>query len=353
MSWVTVVWSMIAATCLTLAAVHGVVWWWRRDAWANLLFALTALATTFFAAGEMWMMQATTPEHFATAVRWTHVPLFVLVVALVGFVVKVQQGMTSLAIAFRVIDDRRWFLDVYAGARYNYFGINVDTSVDSSGIQGISEGATARIVNRIGQTADAILAANAAAAPSEIAGPTGKTLTGKNLERIAALPKDVRRSLGSRGLKALQRLQTSGSFQELLAAVAESRIAAAKRQLTSAIQNRLSKAQNKFSRELANTIEDALPTSAEGSKWWIDPIIGLRAQANITRWLFLAVQGDVGGFGAGSDIAWNVSGSLGVNITRHIFAEAGYRYFYMDYSDGGALYKAAESGIFSGIGVRF
>jgi CheY-like chemotaxis protein len=44
MSWVTVVWSMIAATRLTLASVHGVVWWWRRDAWANLLFALTALA---------------------------------------------------------------------------------------------------------------------------------------------------------------------------------------------------------------------------------------------------------------------------------------------------------------------
>jgi hypothetical protein len=23
----------------TLAAVHGVVWWWRRDAWANVLCA--------------------------------------------------------------------------------------------------------------------------------------------------------------------------------------------------------------------------------------------------------------------------------------------------------------------------
>ena len=45
MSWVTIVWSMIAAACLTLAAVHGVVWWWRRDAWANVLFALTAVAT--------------------------------------------------------------------------------------------------------------------------------------------------------------------------------------------------------------------------------------------------------------------------------------------------------------------
>ena len=52
MSWVTVVWSMIAAACLTLATVHGVVWWWRREAWASVLFALTAVATTFLAAGE-------------------------------------------------------------------------------------------------------------------------------------------------------------------------------------------------------------------------------------------------------------------------------------------------------------
>ena len=44
MSWVTVVWSMIASACLTLALVHGLVWWWRREAWANVLFALTAVA---------------------------------------------------------------------------------------------------------------------------------------------------------------------------------------------------------------------------------------------------------------------------------------------------------------------
>jgi hypothetical protein len=36
MSWVTIVWSMIASACLTLALVHGLVWWWRREAWANV-----------------------------------------------------------------------------------------------------------------------------------------------------------------------------------------------------------------------------------------------------------------------------------------------------------------------------
>ena len=61
MSWVTVLWSMIASACLTLALVHGLVWWRHREAWANLLFALTAVATSLLAAGEVWMMRAETP----------------------------------------------------------------------------------------------------------------------------------------------------------------------------------------------------------------------------------------------------------------------------------------------------
>jgi len=96
-----------------------------------------------------------------------------------------------------------------------------------------------------------------------------------------------------------------------------------------------------------------LPTSVAGTQWWVDPIVGLRGQINFTRWLFVAAQGDVGGFGAGSQIAWNVQATIGVNFTRNIFGELGYRYFYMDYQNNGAVYDAQESGLFSGIGIKF
>ena len=49
--------------------------------------------------------------------------------------IKLQQGMVELALAYRIIDDRRGFLDIYAGARYNYFGIDVDASIDDAGVQ--------------------------------------------------------------------------------------------------------------------------------------------------------------------------------------------------------------------------
>jgi two-component system, LuxR family, sensor kinase FixL len=86
MSWVTIIWAMIASACLTLALVHALVWWLRRDARANLLFALSAVATAAFAGCELWMMRSETPEAFGMAMRWTHVPAWVLILSLVGFV---------------------------------------------------------------------------------------------------------------------------------------------------------------------------------------------------------------------------------------------------------------------------
>jgi two-component system, LuxR family, sensor kinase FixL len=86
MSWVTIIWAMIASACLTLALVHVLVWWRQREARANLLFALTAVGTAVFAGCELWMMRAETPGAFGAAVRWAHVPVWVLSVSLVGFV---------------------------------------------------------------------------------------------------------------------------------------------------------------------------------------------------------------------------------------------------------------------------
>src|ERR1700730_11910471 len=86
MNGVTIIWAMIASACLTLALVHVLVWWRRREVLANLLFALTAVAAAVFAGCELWMMRAETPGAFGMAVRWAHVPASVLIVSLVGFV---------------------------------------------------------------------------------------------------------------------------------------------------------------------------------------------------------------------------------------------------------------------------
>ncbi len=86
MSWVTVIWSMAASACLTLALMHGFIWFRQREIWANLLFAVLALATAAMAGCELTMMRAGTTVSFGLALRWIHVPAWVVVVTLVGFV---------------------------------------------------------------------------------------------------------------------------------------------------------------------------------------------------------------------------------------------------------------------------
>jgi len=97
-SWVTVIWSMIAATCLTLAVIYGLVWYRQRGAWDHLLFSITAVSTAVYALCELLMMRAETPAQFLAAVGWSQLPLFFWLVALTWFVrTYLEAGRTWLA----------------------------------------------------------------------------------------------------------------------------------------------------------------------------------------------------------------------------------------------------------------
>src|SRR5947207_4860763 len=86
MSWITIVWSMNAAACLTLAGIYLLVWCKKRQNWAHLLFSFTAVATAAIAAFELAMMHAETIGQYEALLRWIHVPVWVLVISFVSFV---------------------------------------------------------------------------------------------------------------------------------------------------------------------------------------------------------------------------------------------------------------------------
>lgn len=89
---------MVAAACLTLAAVHVLVWFRQREARANLMFALLALATAGMAACELAMMQAATPQEYAWWLRWFQGPVWLAVVSLAAFVhLHLRAGRAWLA----------------------------------------------------------------------------------------------------------------------------------------------------------------------------------------------------------------------------------------------------------------
>jgi len=124
MSWVTVIWSMIAAASLTLAAAHLPVWARNREALPSLFLALMALATAVYAFCEMAVLRAQTPEEFAAVVRWAHIPIWLVVVALVGFVrTYLKAGRWWLAWSVVGLRTLSLLLNFTTGVNLNYSAI--------------------------------------------------------------------------------------------------------------------------------------------------------------------------------------------------------------------------------------
>jgi len=74
--------------------------------------------------------------------------------------------------------------------------------------------------------------------------------------------------------------------------------------------------------------------SAEGSKTWVDPLVGVRYQAPLGKsWSFVG-RADVGGFGVGSDFAWQALVHFDWRLSKHWGAAFGYVLLDIDYDDG-------------------
>jgi len=85
MSWITIIWSIIAGTCFTLAGVYLLRWLRKRDAWESLLFSISSSAAAVLALAEQVLMHAQTAAQYGEILRWMHLPAAVIGVALIWF----------------------------------------------------------------------------------------------------------------------------------------------------------------------------------------------------------------------------------------------------------------------------
>lgn len=94
-------------------------------------------------------------------------------------------------------------------------------------------------------------------------------------------------------------------------------------------------------------------TDVSESKTWVDPIIGVRAQRNLSEKLFLRGVADIGGFGIESDLTWQAYVALGYRVSEKTALSIGYRGIGTDYTDGGFTYDVISHGLLLGLEHRF
>jgi hypothetical protein len=79
--------------------------------------------------------------------------------------------------------------------------------------------------------------------------------------------------------------------------------------------------------------------NTSGTHDWWDPIIGARVGLPLGKKLGFNVSGDIGGFGAGSDLTWQAYPYFNWQATKIASLQLGYRFLYNDYETGSGLKK--------------
>ena len=86
--------------------------------------------------------------------------------------------------------------------------------------------------------------------------------------------------------------------------------------------------------------------SAEGSvkQTWIDPIVAARVGAPLGGKWSMSAYGDIGGIVAGSDVTWQLVGTVDYKIKPKMHVGAGWRAFKVHFDEGDFLYDVAQHG---------
>jgi opacity protein-like surface antigen len=111
--------------------------------------------------------------------------------------------------------------------------------------------------------------------------------------------------------------------------------------------------------QLNLTVTTGSPLLPDGSRgtsfsesWW-DPVIGVRALMPLAEKWTAVGYADIGGFGVGSDLTYQLLAGVNWQFAKSVSAKLGYRYLYQDYENNGFIWDMTSSGFYLGAGFRF
>jgi hypothetical protein len=86
---------------------------------------------------------------------------------------------------------------------------------------------------------------------------------------------------------------------------------------------------------------------------WLDPVVGLHTGMRFAESLAFEFSADVGGFGVGSDLTYELLPNLSYSFGETCSLKLGYRWMDTDYEDGDFVYDVVQSGWIIGLGLAF
>ena len=272
-----------------------------------------------------------------------------------NFAAHVDTAYVDGGLTWRLINTPRWSLDFAAGSHYANLYEQLILNSNPVAINQASE----RFVTNISD---------------DLRDRLNNDIS--NSEFLASLTSTIKQDIASRLGNALDRFERKptipigplgGRIRQEVANIVEDLIRVKERALRARIDalhlsgdarraavNRIvSAAMERITRDLAATLNSKLSETLSRDDYWFAPYVGLRTRYNFNKTFYTAVRGEVGGFGAGPDLMWQVEGVIGINLTRSIFTEVGYRALATDYDNDGLLFDTVTHGPQITTGITF
>ena len=268
---------------------------------------------------------------------------------------QVDLTLVDGALSWRLFNQPRWSLDFAAGTHYTSVYEQLELHNDPAAIQRASE----QFVNDI--AADLRERLDQDISNSEFLQILKSTIKENIISRIGDRLEDHERHpnipIGPLGGRIRQKIANIvEDFIDLKLDALRARIDAlhlrgeARR---AAVARAVNAAKAQIANQLASTLDAKLGQTLSRDDYWFDPYVGLRARYNFDKTYYTAVRGEIGGFGVGADLMWEVETVVGINLTRSIFTEIGYRALGGNFEDNGFRFDTVMHGPQITTGITF
>ena len=258
-------------------------------------------------------------------------------------------------LSWRLINQPRWSVDFAAGTHYANLYEQLELHSDPAAIQQ----ASVRFVDDV--AADLRERLDRDISKSEFIAALEDSIRSVIVSRIGDRLEDHERHpripIGPLGGRIRQEIaQRVENFIEKEEAALQARIDAlhltgeARR---AAVSRAVNASKARIANQLALRLDKSLSQTKSKDDYWFDPYVGLSGRYNFNKSYYTAVRGQIGGFGVGADLMWQVEGVVGVNLTRNIFTEVGYRALGVDYENNNLVFDVVMHGPQITTGITF